>query len=130
MDKGHTIRLRTDTRFMRHITSKSMLNRLESFLRYISYRNRSWLHLFEGHANYIFPLVRWKLGLYSFNIVVQQTYHDSKMKGHWVAKLEELRRHRCQSLCVCNEPFTLGGDYVLSISDKDLERKQKNHVAG
>ena len=67
----------------------------------------------------------WKFGLYSFNIVVQQTYHDSKMKGHWVAKLEELRRHRCQSICVCNEPFTLGGNYVLSISDNDLGSKQK-----
>lgn len=37
---------------------------------------------------------------------------------HWVAK--ELRRHRWQSVCRYNEPFTLGGNYVLSISDKDL----------
>lgn len=41
---------------------------------------------------------------------------------HWVAK--ELRRHRWQS-CVCNEPFTLGGNYVLPISDNDLGSKQK-----
>ena len=70
-----------------------------------------------------------KLELYSywFNVVGQQTYHDSKMKLTlqiiWLLKTSP---HRWKSVCRCNEPFILGGNYVLSILDNNLGNKQKS----